>query len=445
VLPRVDGAGRPLYVAPPDERPLRADAKELRDFMNGRQPRKLRTFAPGILPPGGQVPDLETLVSKALQQCHELERLECNAKHIEQVESLEAKRKVNLCRPDDADDLARTRRNAVWNDAQREAAIAGDRLYAFIRQLSGTISETVDSVCMIDEGMLVRQQQQVQERRARIADRAAQEHMELVRGVFTAVLRESGLALSIGQTAPNGDIGQLKVVSNSFRKQLQERVQSGGDGGFFSNSVRLEQLLATGTGEMTLTDLFERLRVAGIELQTAALGVPTGSSAAGPSLDFLSAPRNSLVLRYKPEALAAMRQAFDIFQRELAVSHGLMYRTISAYELVEGNDEILCSAFAQFTAHMLVHSRMYSNASAMYVAAWPAAANAQQLRISLQRLTRAARVYMSNTPTPAFLSASGRKSYFAHSPSSGMGGGMIPLVRHVPQTWSGSWSMNLYS
>ena len=61
-----------------------------------------------------------------------------------------------------------------------------------------------------------------------------------------------------------------------------------------------------------------------------------------------------------------------------------------AYELIEGNDESLCSAFAQFSAHMLVHSRMYSSATAMYVAAWPAAANAQQLKVSLQRLVRIA-------------------------------------------------------
>ena len=35
--------------------------------------------------------------------------------------------------------------------------------------------------------------------------------------------------------------------------------------GFFANTVRLECLLTTGTGEMTLSDLFDKLRMAGIE------------------------------------------------------------------------------------------------------------------------------------------------------------------------------------
>ena len=38
------------------------------------------------------------------------------------------------------EEMARERRQAVWNDALREAAIAGDRLWAFVRQFSGTIS-----------------------------------------------------------------------------------------------------------------------------------------------------------------------------------------------------------------------------------------------------------------------------------------------------------------
>ena len=71
-----------------------------------------------------------------------------------------------------------------------------------------------------------------------------------------------------------------------------------------------------------------------------------------------------------------MRQAFDLFQREMLAQHGRMYRTISAYELVEGANDTLCMSFAQLSAHMMVHSRMYSSSSAMYIQAWPALANA---------------------------------------------------------------------
>lgn len=311
------------------------------------------------------------------------------------------------------EDIARERRQAVWNDSMREACISGDRLYDFIRQFSGTISEPVDAVCMIDEGMLVRQQQQRRESRERLADRAAQEHMQLVRSVFGAVIRESGLTLGIEK---EGNIGQLKVVSNTLRKQASE-LASGGSSkeGYFANSVRLENLLTQGTGEMTLTDLFGRLKEAGRALQEAAFaaqpvdGVP-GSSA---SLDFLSAPRNSLVLRYKPDALAAIKKAFETFQREMLAQHDhIFHRAISAYELIEGKDESLVTAFASFAAHVLVHSRLYSTSTAMYVAAWPAAANAQQLKISLQRLVRVACEYLASSGAPNFLAIGGRDAYF---------------------------------
>ena len=342
------------------------------------------------------------------------------------------------------DDIARVRRNAVWDDSLREACIAGDRVYAFVRQLSGTISENVDAVCQIDEGMLVRQQQQLRERRARTSDRAAQEHMQLVRNVFGAVIRESGLTLGIeGNGAPGG--GTLKVVSNTLRKQLKDVTEKGsGSEGFFSNSVRLEQLLTQGTGEMSLGELFNRLQEAGTALQAAAAGASNSDlPEANASLDFLSAPRNSLVLRYKPEALASLRQAFDTFQREMMQAHGRLWRTISAYELIEGNDEQLCTAFATFAAHILVHARMYSSATAMYVAAWPAAANAQQLKISLQRLVRVACNYLAHSNPPMFGIPNGRVNYFLQQPPpTGGSAPMMSAPRYGVQ--GGLWGLNMY-
>ena len=353
---------------------------------------------------------IEALLRHGLHICTTLNKYKCEQKAIEDS------KKEGRVSSKPADDYARERREAVWTDALREACIAGDRLYAFVRQLSGTISENVDAVCQIDEGMLVRQQQQRREQMQRLADRAAQEHMQLVRGVFSSVLKESGLALGIES---NGPISELKVTSNVLRKQASE-LASGSAGtseGYFTNSVRLENLLSQGTGDMKLSDLFDRIQDAGIALQRAALsGQPAeGVPGANASLDFLSAPRNSLMLRYKPEALAAMRQSFDTFQREMRTQHGRMHRAISAYELIEGKDEELCTAFATFAAHMLVNSRMYSSATAMYVAAWPAAANIQQLKISLQRLVRVAVEYLVHCSGPIFTADNGRDRYFGNA------------------------------
>lgn len=403
----------PLYIAAV---PLGCDANGSGDTPEDHE---AHTFRPNINPmkfPAGtngkqaaSVVNLEKVLKSGMRICVLLESYQCEKDAIERSK----KEAVDSSGNDDVtENIAKKRREAVWNDSLREACISGDRLYAFVRQLSGTISEQVDAVCMIDEGMLVRQQQQRREQTQRLTDRAAQEHMQLVRNVFGSVIRESSLTLGIDNS---GDVGQLKVVSNSLRKQASELAGgSSSTDGFFSNSVRLENLLSQGTGEMTLKQLFARIEEAGVALQQAAISAQPADSAggSGTSLDYLSAPRNSLMLRYKPEALAAMRQAFDIFQREMRAQHGFMARHVTAFELIEGRDETLQSSFAQFSAHMLVHSRMYSSSTAMYVASWPAAANAQQLKISLQRLVSTATEYLSCTSKPAFLSETGHDNYF---------------------------------
>jgi hypothetical protein len=284
-----------------------------------------------------------------------------------------------------------------------------------VRQLSGTISENVDAVCQIDEGLLVRQQREARESRQRLATQAAQEQMALVRNVFAAVIRDSGLSLGI-ESLKDKDT-QLKVVSSTLRKQASELASgsAGESGGYFSNSVRLENLLASGTGEITLQELFEKLNAVGSAIQKAALGseMDEYDESTTASLDFLSAPRNALLLRYKPEALSAVRQAFQLFQREMQHQGGRMARRISAFELMEGNDDELCTAFATFCGHVLVHSRMYSSGTAMYIGAWPAAANAQQLKISLHRLVTCARRYSWHTSRPSFGLKKGREAYFS--------------------------------
>lgn len=354
---------------------------------------------------------------------------------------------------DSANQAARKRRKAVYDDATREACLSGDRLYAFVRLLSGNIGEAVDAVCQIDEGQLVRQQQESRTARSRASERATQEHMQLVRSVFAEVIKESGLTLGIDQPGGGGSSGGgssggggLKVVSNTLRKQLAELTQKGARGeGFFSNAVQLERLLAQGTGEMTLTELFAKLQEAGVALQKAALGAAQPAAGPSTSLEFLSAPRNSLLVRYKPEAHAAIRRAFDVFQQEMH-RHGAHHRQISAFELIEGRDEELCSEFAALCGHMLVHSRMFSSSTAIYISAWPASANVTMLRISLQKLVDVACRYLEDFfNAPPFLAPEGRHAYFAHQPTKRRVGMTAEVSLGVIMARRGNpWALSLY-
>lgn len=352
-------------------------------------------------------------IRSGVHACGKLEKLVCDKEYIKQY--IQDK----LGKPHDAPDaMARARRTIIWNDALREACVSGDRLFAFVRQLSGVINEQVDAVCVIDENLLIQQQNKMRERRSRISERAAQEHIQLVKSVFTAVMKDSGLVLGIEKGKGIGDIANLKVVSNTLRKQVSELAQGQGQEGFFGNSVRMEQLLANGTGEITLQELFNRLQDVGKALQNSvAMSTDEDPSFNSSTMDFLSAPRNSMMLRYKPEALAAIKQAFEIFQREFATRYGVMQTPISAFELMEGNDDSLTTYFATFCGHMMVHSRMFGSNTAMYIGMWPAAANANALKISLERLCRAAFAYRSTSSRPNFLQEDGREKYFERAAS----------------------------
>jgi len=182
------GPAPPLYVA----RAVGDTVIEMKDPRGFLTQRNTQQPSVGALPTD---PDLVgvnvllTILREGAVACDKLAQLDCEEEAVKSMQAQDAAAPTSG--PSDLDDIARVRRDAVWDDALREACISGDRLYAFVRQLSGTISENVDAVCQIDEGMLVRQQAQVRERRTRASEQAAREHMQLVRNVFASVLRES--------------------------------------------------------------------------------------------------------------------------------------------------------------------------------------------------------------------------------------------------------------
>ena len=410
-LGKFDNRHAPLYVAMPPG----TSAAPI-DVAQRLQPRNPRGWDSNVLPTDTNKLSKDhilEILSRAADLCSTHQQLDFEMEHIQRLNQEAISEQSGQSETETRDQLARLRRHAIWNDTLREVAISGDRLWAFVRQLSGTIHESVDAICQIDEGQLISQQREMMQRRQRAAEQAAREHMALVKNVFSSILREGGLTLGIGTNG--ADLGQFKVVASALRKQASELANRSSGDGFFTNGVQLEQLLAKGTGEITLNELFAQLRQAGVELQQAALSANSsfnGIADMGGSLEFLSAPRNSLVLRYKPEALAAIRQAHDSFQQEMRQHHWHRIRHITAYELIEGRSEELCTAFAAYSAHLLANARIFSSSLAPYVGVQPARANATQLQISLHKLIRAACNYVMSVPAPCFTSTEGRKLYF---------------------------------
>ena len=230
--------------------------------------------------------------------------------------------------PDDPDDLvdttARKRRRDVWSDGLREAALANDKLYAFARQLGGAIGEPISEVAIIDDSKLAAESKQLRDARQRASQRAAEQHADLVKTVIAQVIKDSQLQLGIndqgsafaGTSTGAVDLTKLKIVSGTLRREASDLAGLGKEGEtdrFFGNAVKLESLLRSGTGEMSFSDLLAQLRVAGQQLQQASMGdMDLEGAASSTSIEYLSSPRNSLMLRWRPEALAAVREAVEV-------------------------------------------------------------------------------------------------------------------------------------
>ena len=324
---------------------------------------------------------------------------------------------------DPVDEHARKRRRSVWGDGLREAALGNDKLYAFARQLGGAIGEPISEVAEIDDSKLVADSREMKAQRRKASQRASEQHMDLVKSVISQVLKDSQLTLGI-ESDGNGiagavsgetiDLGKLKIVSGTLRREAKDLSGLGSSSStdrFFGNAVRLENLLSAGTGEMTFAQLLESLRLAGQKLQQAAnsdVGDFDSMSGAGASIEYLSAPRNSLMLRWRQEALSAVRESFAIFKQEMRnVFTGHVSQEINAYELIEGSDVELCTLFATLCGLKMANSRLYSSSSSMYVSRFAARANAQQLAVALRRCCRRAVEYLQIRRTMK----AGRKTY----------------------------------
>jgi hypothetical protein len=262
-------------------------------------------------------------------------------------------------------------------------------------------------VAIIDDSKLAAESKQMRDVRRRATQRAAEQHADLVKNVIAQVIKDSQLQLGIsdqgssfaGTSTGAVDLGKLKVVSGNLRREASDLAGLGKSGEttdrFFGNAVKLESLLRSGTGEMTFSDLLAQLRAAGQELQQTTMGdMDLEGVASSTSIEYLSSPRNSLMLRWRPEALAAVREAYAVFCQEMRYAHrGVAIRTIRAYELVEGRDVELTTLFATLCGLKLAANRLHSGSSSMYTSNWAARNNNQQLAIALARVTRRACSY----------------------------------------------------
>ena len=259
----------------------------------------------------------------------------------------------------------------------------------------------------------------VRERRQEVLKASSQFQSRLIERVMQGVLRDSKLQFDL-QADPAAQGRQaateLVVVNKETVDRVRDLAQGTSGMPFFTQNVQLERTLGSSSEPMRLVDLMERLQRLAMQVREGMLDAINQSSIDGTrsSLEYLSRPRNSYLVRLKPEAFAAIKAAYSTFSTEWRNKLQMSMRRPSAWECIEGTDMNLTNAFAEFCAHKMAHSRMFGSSHAGYIGATPARANAIQLRMALQKLVSRAHEYVQLVPPPVY--SAGAAAYNAQMP-----------------------------
>lgn len=295
-------------------------------------------------------------------------------------------------------------RGALWAEMLREISISGDKLFVFVKLLSGAMGESSETLLTVADESTQRAQKAFQDARKEIMEKTAAFHSKLVESVVGAVLRSSKL-----EAIPDheGSSDQLFVADAELAKDL--RALASGESGrpFFEANVAIQGILRTKNGKRTsMTDLIASFNPI-VEQLHATMERDLAASAGGSlGMAALSAPRNSYMVSLREDVVACIRVAYD------RLCHEVGHRRVSLYELVEGASSSLTLRFAEFVAHVLVATRASSGTSALYVSQTTMHTNILQTRAALGRLVTEVRGYMAAFKPPNFLDPDGREKYF---------------------------------
>jgi hypothetical protein len=310
---------------------------------------------------------------------------------------------------------AEDRRSGLWNEMKRELAISTDRVWTFVRTLSGLIGEDADSIIMAADESAMRASQEMERQRRAIADRVTQFHARLVETLVSSLLKDSKLQVTTGDAARK-PAESLVVIDSDTAKQIKDLASGESGRPFFEANVALRSLTESARSKpKSLSDTVAAFTEVVSTLHDSLESELQRPETAGASLAELATPRNSYFVRLRDDTSAAIRSSFDRFTTEFSLRGG---RHVYLWELVEGNDHMLSSRFAEFVGHMLVQNRVSTGVSAMYASRTQLALNSSQAGISLGKLLNQASKYASSTPAPGFDTKEQRNAYFGKAADS---------------------------
>lgn len=316
-------------------------------------------------------------------------------------------------------------RKTLWQDTLREIAISNDKLWIFVRTLSGAMGEDASTVLTQADEATHRAQKALEMQRKGIADKVATFYSKLVETVVAGVMRTSKLeALPFREAGTSIGGEELFVMDSEFAKDI--RALASGESGrpFFEANVAIQQVLNNKNGEKTsLATLISSFTPIVSEMHRSLNSELLHSTTATVGFETVATPRNAYQVSLRQDVVTAIRISLD------RLHHELRQRRPSLWELVEGASSHLSLRFAELCAHVLVSTRASSGTSSLYVSSTQVATNALQTRVALGRLVSESRAYLSAFPQPDFLKEDGRDEYFFAS-----GGKTSSLVAQTAMT-----------
>ena len=289
---------------------------------------------------------------------------------------------------------AEERRAGIWNEMLKDAALATDRLWIFVRTLSGLIGEDAESILESADDDTIRASKEADKRRSEIAETVSKFQAKLIETLVGGLVKESKLQL----TTPKDAADQLVVVDSETAQQIRDLASGESGRPFFEANVALRNLQESSKGQpRRLSELIGEFGEVSKALHASLVEeLKVGEGVAGSTLSNLSKPANSYFVKLRDDTSAAIRAAYDRFLVEYELKVG--GRRVKLWELIEGADNLLSTRFAELCGHVLVQNRLSTSVSAMYVGRNQAAVNAAQAHVSLARLINQAASYASRVP-----------------------------------------------
>ena len=302
-------------------------------------------------------------------------------------------------------DPAEAQRSGVWNDFLRDAAINTDRVWAFVRNLSGLMGEDATTLVLAADETATAAAREQQKLQQEASERATALQSKLVEALVASLIKDNKLQLDLQKTA---DATQLVVLNADRAKELNDLASGTSGRPFFEANVALRDLTARSEGvEKPLGELVENIKKITATLKSALVVEAGGSPQT--SIAELERPRNSHVVRLRDDAVAAIRAGYDKFLVESAL-RGI--RPLRLFELVEGCDPVLSMRFAEFCGFILVQNRSSTGVSALYASRTQLATNSQQAFVALHRALNVAGNYATSVRPPVFGAAADTQTNF---------------------------------